>query len=152
MRKTGNAVQLMLPISLICAFALTAALTVAFGARVFAGVSARLESSFSVRTALAYISEKSRQSSAVTVEPFDGGTALAFDAVLGGVPCTTWIYHSDGRLYEVTLASGSEAKRGDGQAVLELDGFSAEARDGLIRVAVLDGEFSADAALAGGMG
>lgn len=148
----GSAAKLMLPISLICAFALTAALTVAFGARVFAGVSERLESNFSVRTALAYVSEKARQSSGAGVAAFDGGTALTFDTVYGDTECTTWIYFSDGRLWEVTLAAGDTAKVGDGQYVLEVDSFSAEADGALIRVTVCAGAGGASAAFLGGAG
>lgn len=103
-------------------FILCSVFTILIGSRVYQNIRARNNSSFYSGTALAYITNKVRQSDGggrVEVRTADGLPVLVLVSQYGDTPYETWIYTKDGSLMELFSARDSGLTTDDGLPIME---------------------------------
>ncbi len=124
MKKKQHVTDIIFILSLFCAFAVTALFVVVLGANVYKGISADMTTNYNARTSVVYVSEKVRQNDMagdIGVRALGDSDALVLVQDVRGAKYETWIYAADGALREVTVASGTQVRAGDGQEIMELD-------------------------------
>jgi hypothetical protein len=112
-----------------CAFALCALFVVLFGAKVYVKVLDDAAYNDVARTATLYVANKVRANDAagyVSLGSLEGTPALILSRDLDGETFSTYLYYSDGELYELTASAGAPAMLSGGQPVLRLKTFAFE--------------------------
>lgn len=128
-KPRGHLVDLLFSLALFCVFAVSSLAVVIMGADVYSGITENMSRNFTTRTSIAYISEKIRQndtSGGVYLGEVDGDTALVLEQSYNGVAYQTWIYRYGGSLMELFIRKDSAFSPENGNALMELDGFTAE--------------------------
>lgn len=138
MKKTGTQ-QNMSSVAVLVLFAVFAVCILTLlltGAEVYGRLTRRDDASYTARTAVRYLSTRVRQSGveSVTVEEFDGVTALVFYETYGSTRCVTRVYCHDGWLRELFSAADSSLAPSDGEKLLSLSDLEAALRDGILSV------------------
>ena len=116
------------------------------GAQAYRRITERDRISYDGRTCVQYLATKIRQASepdAVNVAPFGDGDALLITQRYGDFDYLTRIYCYNGWLMELfTVADGDFAPE-DGEKILPLHSLALQAKDGLILIALTDGNGTA---------
>jgi hypothetical protein len=135
MGRKKHVVGVVFTLLLLGVFALSAVFVATLGAEVYRSVTAKMQANFDTRTSLVYLAEKVRQSGGgFGVRDLDGRSALVMREEYGGETYETWIYVSDGTLFETTVGSGVSVKPGGGQAIMALRSMDFEIDGALVRV------------------
>lgn len=141
-RPRSHMVDLLFVLALFCVFAASALMAVLIGANVYRNTVRRMDENYTGRTSLAYIATKVRQCDVrdgIHIGAVgNGASALVLRQEIDGQEFETWIYCYDGALREVLLPADSSPDPESGQAVVEMDSFDVDARDGLLTVSVKD--------------
>jgi hypothetical protein len=127
----------MFTLLLLGVFALSAIFVAALGAQVYRSSAAKMQSNFDTRASLVYIAEKVRQStgSGFDARDIDGRPALVItEKYDDGKSYETWIYVSGGKLREMTVEAGSEARPGNGQAIMDMQSMDFKLDGDLVRI------------------
>ena len=114
---------------LFLVFTLCSLSVVLVGARVYQSTSSRMNENYTIRTALAYVSEKMRhydQADSVFSSKLDKIPALAFSQEINGESYTTYIYFHDNALKELLVKTSSHPSPEQGTRIVELEDFSYE--------------------------
>ena len=126
-KQQKHIIDIIFVLALFCLFALSAIFLISIGADIYGKTVYNMESNFNTRTALAYVTEKVRQSDVegqVCVGEFNDLEALVITSQIGGTNYNTYIYAYDGCLKELMcredIILGPEA----GQNILEISEFS----------------------------
>lgn len=140
-----KAAELLGPLLLFLLFAAAALAVVSAGAGAYRSAAAGLQETFSVRTALSYVTQKVRhadQSGLVQLVSLEDCTALRLENSGQQAGYCTYLYYFDGALRELTCAETADAQLSAGQEIAQLDSASFQALgDGLYRFTVgLDGK------------
>ena len=137
MKKKHSVIDLLFTLTLFCVFSASALVVVMIGANVYKSTVAGMNENYGTRTAIAYVSEKVRESDtsgAVELVELAGTTALALTRGENDAAYTTYIYYADGALRELFVQGAAVPELAAGQPVALLSGASfAPVRDGLYR-------------------
>lgn len=127
---------------LFLVFTSSALAVILLGAKVYQNTASRMESNYTVRTALAYVTEKIRhadESGAISPGELDGLPALILSQEIEGTSYRTYLYFQDGALKELLTESSREVTPEQGTAIVSLAGFSIEkTEDGFYSVRAED--------------
>lgn len=141
-QKKQHIVDIVFVLCLFCVFAILSLFVVVMGASVYKGISKDMTANYNVRSSLTYLTEKIRQNDSAAsaqIGTLGGETALVLTEVVQDREYETWIYVSDGALYEVAVTAGTQVSLGDGQMVTELSDFEIERLDDhLMRIRAVD--------------
>lgn len=137
-QSTAHLIDLLFPLALFCAFAVTALLVVVIGADVYRRTTDEMDRSFALRTPLSYLSQALHRADlidGVAVGEFGDGQALILSETVGGEQYRTYLYCLDGELRELFVRADVEAAPESGQTVTACASFTVEqARPGLYRI------------------
>lgn len=119
--------EILFVLSLFCVFAISALALVNIGATVYQNIVKETDNNFDMRTSLSYVATKVRQcdqQNAVSVEPLSGQDALVLRETIDGDAYETWIYHYDGKLYELFTTAGAQFTPQEGTDLMEIKSFT----------------------------
>lgn len=124
-------------LSLFLLFLVVGLGVVALGADIYRDTAAAMTKNYDMRTSVLYIEEKIRQNpGGVTLAPGPQGQALVLSESYEAGDYETWLFWGEGKLREVTVASGSEVNPGDGQAIMDLASLDFAATGDLLAVSL----------------
>lgn len=129
-QRKEHMTDILFVMALFCVFSASSLLVVIFGANVYRGVSRQMSLNYDLRTSLTYLAEKVRQGDTrgnVLLSQVGEEDALVLRQEMEQGVYHTWIYPSQGTLYEVTVREDTPVKPGDGQAIMALQGLELQA-------------------------
>lgn len=103
------------------------------GARVYRHCASQLEGNYTIRTGLAYVTEKIRQSDeagCIRLAQIGSIPALLLSREIKGEMYFTYIYEDDGYLKELFISADAQASPDMGTALLEISDFEIEPVEG----------------------
>jgi hypothetical protein len=136
--NSSHVLDVLFAFSLFGLFVLIGTCVVLFGSKVYRSTAAQLEENYTSRTALAYVSEKIRQSDVSDgielvslsfkdeADSSPATTALAFTETIEETEYRTYIYFYDGALRELFIRADADISPGQGTALLSLSDFTIE--------------------------
>ena len=129
-----NGAEQLFPALLFFVFLLCTIFTILIGSRVYENIRERDNLSFHTDTALAYISNKVRQgdmADAISVREIDDQPVLVLTSDYEGILFETWIYQTDGALWELFTQKDSGVDLSSGQMIMDCDpvSFTLETND-----------------------
>lgn len=116
-------IDILFVLSLFCVFAASSVLLILFGANIYKKTVQQMDSNYTSRTSIAYITEKIRQSDtsdSICITSQDNTQILMLTNTINGIPYATSLYEYDGYLYELFARTDIELPLDAGQAVMEL--------------------------------
>lgn len=128
-KQTGqrHMIDILFVLSLFCVFAISSVLLILFGADIYKKTIAQMDSNYSSRTSIAYITEKIRQSDAehaIKIVSQDDTQILVLTNIINDIPYAISLYVYDGYLYELFARADIELPLDAGQPVMELHSLS----------------------------
>ena len=137
-----HSTDILFVLLLFLVFTSSALAVILLGAKVYQNTASRMESNYTVRTALAYVTEKIRhadESGAISPGELDGLPALILSQKIEGTSYRTYLYFQDGALKELLTEASREVTPEQGTAIVSLAGFSIEkTEDGFYSVRAED--------------
>ena len=118
----------VIPVFILCLFALLLLVGVCFGAVSFKEVSEYADASYTARTATGYVQTKlwnTKDKDKIRLENFGGSLTIRIDSVENGLDCTLRIYSRDGQLWELFTPADVTLSPEDGQRVTDCDSLFA---------------------------
>lgn len=144
--KPEHVIDIIFSLSLFVFFAFIGICVVLIGSRIYQSTASHMEANYTSRTALAYASEKIRQSDssgAVELLVPEGfkEQALILHQTIDQTDYVTYIYFYDGALRELLIKEGTRITPEQGTALVFLSSFEIEKTEDnlLILTAVEDG-------------
>lgn len=128
-KREKSIVDILFILALFCAFLVSALFIVLFGAKIYRSTAADMETNFTSRTALSYITEKMRQHDTVggaSITFIGGQPVLILNQENDGVDYCTYLFSHDGHLKEITAKESFDFDLSSGQNILALSAFTAE--------------------------
>lgn len=128
-----HTIDFLFSILLFLLFTASALLLILIGARVYQNCAQRMEENYTVRTALAYITEKVRQSDeshAVELSSIQGIPSLILRQEIDGEAYSTYIYEYEHSLRELFIKSSSFVTPDMGHSIVDLEELSIEELEG----------------------
>lgn len=125
--KQNSSVNSLMSLLLFALFALSMLLCVLFCANRYADLTEKEDAAYEMRTASMFFSTKVRQGDfdkSISVETFDGCTALVLSEEIENERYVSLIYCHDGYLKEIFAFDGIELSVDDGEKLFELDEVS----------------------------
>lgn len=126
-KKSGSGAEQLFPALLFFVFLLCTVFTILIGSRVYENIRQRDRVSFETDTALAYITNKVRQSdqaNRIAVREENGLQFLVLTSVFDDVEYETLIYHTDGGLYELFAMAEDNMDASAGQKIMDCESMS----------------------------
>lgn len=114
---------------LFLVFTASAFALILLGAKVYQSTSSRMENNYTVRTALAYVSEKIHHydiSGTISLEDKNGIPALTFTEKIEGIPYITYIYFHDRSVKELFVKESQQFLPDQGSRIVDLADFTIE--------------------------
>ena len=143
-RPGKHVTDLIFTIALFGVFTISALAVIVAGANVYQHTTAAMEDNYTSRTALTYITEKLRKNDAgnnILVRTIEEHPVLTIETLVNETGYTTYIYEYEGILKEITAKSSLDIHLKDGQALLEVSGFSIEETEpGFFKCCVTDSQ------------
>lgn len=126
-----HVIDILFSLALFVLFALIGICVVLIGSRIYQSTASHMEANYTSRTALAYVSEKIRQSDsseAIEIIKPKGFTdqALILHQTIGRTDYDTYIYFYDGALRELLVKKGTPITPEQGTALVSLSSFEIE--------------------------
>ena len=141
-KREKSIVDILFILALFCAFLISALFIVLFGAKIYRSTVADMDTNFTSRTSLSYITEKMRQHDSVggaKVTFIEDQPVLILNQENDGVNYCTYLFSHDGYLKEITAKEGFDFDFKSGQNILELSDFSvSEINDSLYQFCITD--------------
>ncbi len=135
-------VDILFILALFCAFLVSALFIILFGAKIYRSTVSDMDTNFTSRTSLSYITEKMRQHDSVggaEVRFIDEQPVLVLTQVQDDVNYCTYLFSHDGYLKEITAKDNFMFDFSGGQNILALTDFSAtEINDSLYKFHIVD--------------
>lgn len=122
-----------------CALALCLLMTLLMGARIYRSVTLQAEHGSNRRSVSQYVANRIRQADSegmVTVESFEGSSALVIRQTIDGRAYVTWIYCRDGWLWELFAAESSDLSAEAGEQLIPAKEMSFSLSEGLLTAQV----------------
>lgn len=113
-------------IALFCLFALSAIFLITIGANIYGNTINNMEDNFNSRTALAYITEKVRQSDSadsISAGTFHDGPALIITSRIDDTEYLTYLYEYNGYIKEIIVRKGMTLDPAIGQDIIAVSDF-----------------------------
>lgn len=143
-KRNKSIVDMLFLLALFGVFLISALFIVLFGARIYKKTANDMDTNFTARTSVAYITEKIHRNdiaTGISVENDDAGSMLALHQFTDYGSYITYLYYDNGYLREITLSEDMPLDKAAGTEVLELNAFSVEAvYPGLYKFHVTDTE------------
>lgn len=120
-------IDILFVLSLFCVFAASSVLLILFGANIYKKTIHQMDSNYTSRTSIAYITEKIRQSDtsdSICISSQDNTQILMLTNTINGIPYATSLYEYNGYLYELFARTDIELPLDAGQPVMELHELS----------------------------
>lgn len=136
-KRTLYTVDTVFVLVLFAVFAITVLFVLMTGAGVYKNTQALMQERYEERTALSYITAKVNNSDTegtISVTDFEGLSALAISAEVGGIDSVTYMYYYGGCIRELTCPAGSELSPSAGQKIIEASDLDFEADGDLLTV------------------
>lgn len=137
-----HTIDFLFSILLFLLFTASALLLILIGARVYQNSAQRMEENYTVRTALAYITEKVRQSDesgAIELSSIQQIPTLVLRQDIDGEAYSTYIYEYGHSLRELFIKSSSSVTPEMGHSIVDLEELSIEETDvGCFRLTATD--------------
>ena len=134
----AHLIDLLFPLALFCAFAVTSLLVVVVGADVYRRTTDEMDRNFALRTPLAYLSQavhRTDLAGGFSIGRFGDGQALILSETVNGEEYRTYLYCRGGNLCELFARADAGAAPENGQAVTGCASFTVEeAGPGLYRI------------------
>lgn len=129
-RQQRHIVDILFVIALFCLFTLSAVFLISLGADIYGKTVTNMEENFDTRTALAYVTEKVRQSDAkgqISIGSLSECQALVISSGSGDLTYQTYLYEYDGYLMELMIRQGVSVEPSAGQSILAVSDFQLRA-------------------------
>ena len=126
-KNNRHIVDILFVIALFGIFVLSAVFLISIGANIYSKTMSNMNSNFNSRTAVAYITEKVRQSDStdsISIGSFDGNNAIIISSTINGKEYTTYIYEFGGKLMELMVRSDLTLTPSAGQKLLDVNEFT----------------------------
>lgn len=127
MNQSRSGAEQLFPALLFFVFLLCTIFTILIGSRVYENIRERDNASFHTNTALAYMTNKVRQSDqidSVSIRENNGCQVLVLTSDYDGIQFETWIYQMDGALWELFTQKDSGLDVYSGQMIMECEPVS----------------------------
>lgn len=127
MKRLGDLMGIVLIMTLVSLFIISAILTLLLGAQIYNSSVQGLQNNFFSITPTLYIAEKFRQyeyGSLTEISSVNGNTALVFHQKYDDLDYEVWIYEFENTLCELTIKSGSKINPHSGQPIMEVNEFT----------------------------
>jgi hypothetical protein len=118
--------ETLLVLGVFSLFAILAVLLTLMGAKVYRGISERMDANNSLRSSLSYVANKVRggdMAGSISLEEREGMQVLCLSEETGGTTFETLLFFSDGWLREYAAVSGAELYPDSGEPIVELSEF-----------------------------
>ncbi len=125
-RQQRHIIDILFVLALFGIFALSAIFLITIGANIYGKTMNNMERNFDTRTALAYITEKVRQSdleSRISVGELDGCPALIISSGTEETQYKTYLYEYQGSLKELMMKQDILLSPSAGQDILNVSDF-----------------------------
>lgn len=125
--ESRSMMDVLFVLILFLVFTASALTVILVGAKVYESTASHMEDNYTVRTALAYISEKIRQfdeQDAVSITDLQGTPAVTLSQEIEGTDYCTYLYFYDQALCELFIKASSEPSLSGGNRIIELQDFS----------------------------
>lgn len=145
-RQQRHIIDILFVLALFGIFALSAIFLITIGANIYGKTMTNMENNFDTRTALAYITEKVRQSdleNQISVGELDGCPALIISSGTEDNQYKTYLYEYQGSLKELMMKQDIQLSPSAGQDILAVSDFElSPVNDRLIncRITINDGQ------------
>lgn len=126
-KNNRHIVDILFVIALFGIFVLSAVFLISIGANIYSKTMSNMNSNFNSRTAVAYITEKVRQSDttgSISIGSFDGNNAIIISSTINDKEYTTYIYEFGGKLMELMVRSDLTLSPSAGQKLLDVNEFT----------------------------
>lgn len=120
-------IDILFVLSLFCVFAASSVLLILFGVDIYKKTVHQMDTNYTSRTSIAYITEKIRQSdtaNSILITTQDDIQVLMLTNNIDGITYATSLYEYDGYLYELFARTDIELPLDAGQPVMELQQLS----------------------------
>lgn len=127
LKQQNHIIDLLFVITLFCIFALSAIFLISIGAGIYGKTVDHMEGNFNTRTALAYITEKVRQSdnnASISIGELDGCEAIIITSHSDAADYYTYLYEHEGYLKELMTRQDIALGPAAGQNILAISSFS----------------------------
>ena len=128
-KDNKHIIDILFVIALFCLFVLSAIFLITIGANIYSKTMANMDTNFNSRTAIAYITERVRQSDendSIDIGNFEDCPSLIIYSTKGDKDYITYIYEYEGELRELTVRSDVELSPKAGQSIIEVQEFTLE--------------------------
>lgn len=125
-RQQRHIIDVLFVLALFAIFALSAIFLITIGANIYSKTVNNMEDNFDTRTALAYITEKVRQSDLegqISIGELDGCPALVISSGTEGNQYQTYLYEYQGTLKELMMKQDIVLSPSAGQDILAVSDF-----------------------------
>ncbi|MBD5548797.1 MAG: DUF4860 domain-containing protein [Lachnospiraceae bacterium] len=126
-KQPKHIIDTLFVIALFCLFALSAIFLITIGASIYGRTVNNMEDNFNNRTALAYITQKVRQSDnadSLSIGTFHECPALIITSRIENTEYCTYLYEYNGYLKEIMLRKGMTLDPDIGQNIIAISDFS----------------------------
>lgn len=138
--EKNHVIDVVFMLALLCVFTVCGLMVVFIGINVYKDTANNMESSYSERTALAYVAKQIRQNdqtNTIEISEIEGVTALVFNESKSGQDFCKYIYYYNGYLQEIYTIKSFVPVLTAGQEIIEIGGFDAEiTQDGMIEITI----------------
>lgn len=120
-------IDILFVLSLFCVFAASSVLLILFGADVYKKTIHQMDSNYTTRTSIAYITEKIRQSDtrdSIQITYQNDTEVLMLTNIINEIPYATSLYEYNGYLYELFARTDIVLPLDAGQPVMEIRALS----------------------------
>lgn len=137
-KKTHSSMNSLFAVLLLMMFAASAFLLILLGSRIYQNGTNKLDENYTIRTAVAYVTEKIRQhedTGCISMQELDGLPALCLRDMINEDTFYTYIYFYDHSLKELFIRQNTPPSPEMGSTIVELSDFSiTESPEGVFTV------------------
>ena len=137
-----HVIDFTFPIAVFFVFAASSLAVLMLAANIYSSQTAEANNNYMARTSLSYVNEKIRQNDergGISIQSLEGQDCLVLENQVAGVSYLTYIYQHEGKLKELFLREGVDARLRDVQEIMEVQKFSVEGiGEGLFRLTSVD--------------
>lgn len=140
--KQQHLIDILFLLSLFCVFAISSVILILFGADIYRKTVSQMDTNYTARTSIAYLSEKIRQSDSegsIIISQYDETDILMLTTDIDGITYATSLYEYNGYLYELFSRTDIELPLDAGQPVMEIKNLNfKKCNDTLLKISFYD--------------
>lgn len=125
-------IDLVFPIAVFFVFAASSLAVLMLSANLYRSQTRQADGNFTTRTSLAYVNEKIRQNDengSICIQTIEDEQCLVLAGNIDGIPCTTYIFASEGTLKELFIRNDVPLHLKDARAIMSVNDFTMEEID-----------------------